>query len=228
VSHLSIREGYRRWAPLYARETAISFLETQLVEAVTPPMAGRRLLDAGCGTGRRLVGCGAALAVGVDVSPEMLEAGVGIGASPAHPHLRTLVGDIRCLPLADGGFDIVWCRLAIGHLPECEKTYAELARVAAPGATVIVTDFHEAAHRAGHRRSFRDDEGVHEIEHYIHDARRQHEAARAAGLELFAQSEAVIGPQVLPFYEQAGRPQLYREHEGLPVVLLLAFRKGEA
>ncbi len=225
---LSAREGYRRWAPHYAQETAISFLEAQLVEAVAPPAAGKRLLDAGCGTGRRLIDCGAAQAVGVDLSPEMLEAGIGIGPSHQHPHLRSMVGDLRALPLEDGGFDIVWCRLAIGHLPEYAQAYAELSRVAAPGATVIVSDFHEAAHRAGHRRSFRDAQGVHEIEHYLHTASQQQDAARIAGLEPIGQHEAVIGPDALPFYEKAGRAALYREHEGLPVVSLLVFRKAAA
>ena len=42
----------------------------------TPPLAGLRLLDAGCWTGRRLRRTAAALAVGVDVSPEMLDAGL--------------------------------------------------------------------------------------------------------------------------------------------------------
>ena len=227
-SPLSAREGYRRWAPHYAQETAISFLEARLVEAVTPPATGQRLLDAGCGTGRRLIACGAAEAVGIDLSPEMLAAGVGIGASRQHPHLRTMVGDIRALPLEDGGFDIVWCRLAIGHLPACAGAYAELARVAAPGATIIVSDFHEAAHHAGHRRSFRDAEGVHEIEHYLHTVIDQQNAARATGLEPVGQHEAAIGLYALPFYEKAGRAELYREHEGLPVVSLLTFRKAAA
>ena len=40
---------------------------------LTPPLHDLRLLDAGCGTGRRLSGTGAALAVGVDISPETIE-----------------------------------------------------------------------------------------------------------------------------------------------------------
>lgn len=222
MSILGVRDGYRLWAPTYADETAISHLENELVGAMTPPLAGLRLLDAGCGTGRRLRGAGAASAVGVDLSPEMLEAG-----EPLPAGVRTMVGDVRNLPLPDQAFDMVWCRLVIGHLPECAAAYAELGRVADAGAAVIVTDFHPQAYAAGHRRTFRDETGeIREVEHHVHELPAHLAAARAAGLEPVAVREAKIGPDVRRFYAEAGREALYEEHLGLPVVLALAFRRG--
>jgi malonyl-CoA O-methyltransferase len=220
---LSARDGYRRWAPIYARETAISLLEDQLVAPISPPLADKRLLDVGCGVGRRLIDCGAAEAVGIDLSPEMLDAGIGRGA--VMPGVRTLVGDVRHLPFPDRYFDVVWCRLVLGHLPAIDRAYAELARVTAPGGMILVSDFHAEAHAAGHRRTFRDDEGVHEVEHHVHDLSAHAGAARAVGLVPVATREAVIGPAVQPLYEAAGRGALYREHLDLPVVLALAFRR---
>jgi malonyl-CoA O-methyltransferase len=222
---LTARDGYRLWAPSYAQETAISDLDTMLVDGLTPPLEGLRLLDAGCGTGRRLLGAGAAQTVGVDLSPEMLDAGIGRG-TPA-PGVTALVGDVRALPLPDRSFDVVWCRLVVGHLRQCERAYAELARVADAGATVIVTDFHAAAYAAGHRRTFREGDTVHEIEHYIHAQEEQLGAAAASGLRSIAIKEARIGPRVLPFYERADRVALYHEHAGLPVVLALSFRRED-
>ena len=221
MTALSARDAYRLWAPAYAHETAISFLETELAADLTPPLAGRRLLDAGCGTGRRLQGTGAALVIGVDLSPEMLDAGVGQARSD--PGFETMVGDVRDLPLPDAVFDVLWCRLVIGHLPDCAPAYAELARVADAGATLVVTDFHPAAHAAGHRRTFRRGEEVHEIEHHVHDLDQHRAAAEAAGWRLTDVREAAIGPEVLPFYEKAGRAALYEQHRGLAVVLALAF-----
>ncbi|HEU4962043.1 MAG TPA: class I SAM-dependent methyltransferase [Sphingomonas sp.] len=215
-------EGYRRWAPTYADETAISDLECRLVAALTPPLAGLRLLDAGCGTGRRLVGCGAATAVGVDASAAMLDAGIGSG--PPLPGVVTMVGDVRALPLGDAAFDVIWCRLVIGHLADCAPAYRELARVAAPDARVIVTDFHPAAYLAGHRRTFREGDTVHEIEHHVHAAETQIAAARATGLVLTEERAAAIDETVHPFYRRAGRDDLFAAHRGLPVVLALAFR----
>ena len=217
---LSPREAYRLWAPTYADETAISFLESELTSDLTPPLEDLRLLDAGCGTARRLEGVGAALAVGVDISPEMLAAGAG-----SDPRVETMVGDIRDLPLPDGGFDVIWCRLVIGHLPDCAPVYRELARVADARARLIVTDFHPAAWAAGHRRSFRHGAEVHEIEHHVHDLDRHLHAAAAAGWRLTETRTAAIGPLARPFYEKAGRLALYAEHQGLPVVLALAFER---
>jgi malonyl-CoA O-methyltransferase len=217
---LSAREGYRLWAPSYAEETAISFLEIELTADLTPPLEGLRLLDAGCGTGRRLRGTGAALAIGVDLSPEMLAVGAG-----RDPGVETMVGDVRALPLPASAFDVIWCRLVIGHLPDCAPAYAELARVADAGARLVVTDFHPAAWAAGHRRTFRRGEAVHEIEHHVHDVVRQADAAKAAGWRLVETRNAVVGPAARPFYDKAGRAALYAEHEGLPVVLGLAFER---
>lgn len=217
---LTAQDGYRLWSGTYADETAISFLESELTADLTPPLHDLRLLDAGCGTGRRLCGVGAALAVGVDISPEMLAAGAG-----EDPRLETMVGDIRDLPLPDRAFDVIWCRLVIGHLPACAPAYRELARVADAGARLVVTDFHPAAYAAGHRRTFRHGAEVHEIEHYVHDLDRHLASAKAAGWRLAETRSAAIGPAVRPFYDKAGRAALYAEHEGLPVVLGLAFER---
>ena len=180
MAMLSARDAYRLWAPSYADETAISFLEAELAADLTPPLQGARLLDAGCGTGRRLHGTGASVSIGVDLCPEMLAAGAG--------------GDFETL-------------------------------VADAGARLVVTDFHPAAHAAGHRRSFRHQGEVHEIEHHVHDLAGHLIAARSAGWRLTEKREALIGPEVLSFYEKAGRTALYTRHLRLPVVLGLAFVK---
>jgi malonyl-CoA O-methyltransferase len=220
VSVLSAREGYRLWAPTYERETAISFLENGIVGQMTPPLARLRLLDAGCGTGRRLREAGAALAVGADLSPEMLSATRGAGVAAA---------DLRALPFASASFDVVWCRLAIGHLEGFAAGYAELGRVCRPGGTVIVTDFHADAVAAGHRRTFRAADGqVREVEHHVHPANAQIDAAARAGLTLRERRHGRVGPELQPFYERAGRAAAYRQQRGLAVVLALAFTRAPA
>jgi SAM-dependent methyltransferase len=217
---LSAQEAYGLWASTYADETAISFLESELAADLTPPLAGLRLLDAGCGTGRRLLGIGAAMAFGIDISPEMLAAG-----AEHSPGVQTMVADVRALPLPDRSFDVIWHRLVIGHLPDCAPVYAELGRVAVAGARLVVTDFHPDAYAAGHRRTFRHGERVHEIEHYVHSLDRHRAAAEAGGWRLVETRRAIIGPEARAFYEKAGRAALYAEHAGLPVVFGLAFER---
>ena len=224
MTALGVREAYRLWAPTYASETAITHIETELVDRMTPDLTQARLLDAGCGEGRRLRAAGAAHAVGVDLSPEMLKAGIGLDLDQAR--LKTRVGDVRALPLTDAAFDVIWCRLVIGHIADIDAAYDELGRVADRGATVVVTDFHPDAHAAGHRRTFRAEGKVHEIEHFVHTLEHHLHAAEAAGLRLIQRREGSIGPSVRAFYERVGRLEQYQEHLGLPVVLALAFRRA--
>ena len=223
MTALRASEAYRLWAPTYSDETAISFLEDRLVGDMTPPLTGLRLLDVGCGTGRRIRHAGAATAVGLEPCREMLAAGVA--ADGPLTGIDLVVGDVCDMPLQSGSFDVVWCRLVLGHLPEVGRAYSELARVADAGATVIVSDFHPEAAEAGHRRSFRVGDELVEIEHYVHQSADHIDAARVAGLVLEDMREGAIGNDVQPFYEHAGRLDSYPGHVGLPVVLALSFRK---
>jgi malonyl-CoA O-methyltransferase len=219
VSALSAREAYRLWAPAYEHETAISALEVETVDALGIPVAGRALLDVACGTGRRLLAAGAANAVGVDASLDMLH------RAPSR-HAR-VAGDLRMLPIASDAFDVVWCRLAIGHVSELEMAYAELARVCRAGGVVIVTDLSPDAAAAGHRRTFRDDAGTtHEVEHHVHSVDAHVAAATHARLALAERRDGVCGPSVRTFYADAGRLRAYDEQLGQPIVLALAWRKA--
>lgn len=224
MSVLAPLEAYRLWAPTYSAENAISTMEDELVAAMTPPLAGLRLLDAGCGTGRRLIDVDAREAVGVDLSADMLEAGAPQLSGRAR--VRTLTADVRTLPFADASFDVVWCRLVIGHVSDCAAVYRELARVAAPGGRVIVSDFHPDAHAAGHRRTFRSEDRVHEVEHHVHDISMHLRGAASAGLISVGIEEGAIGQSVESFYAATGKGDRFHEHRGLPVVIALSFRRS--
>jgi malonyl-CoA O-methyltransferase len=219
VSFLSARDGYRLWASTYDAETAVSLLDERVVAELDVSTSGRRLLDVGCGTGRRLRLAEARVAVGVDLSVEMLRRGRAANARAA--------GDVCALPIADGAFDVAWCRLVLGHVRDLDAAYAEIGRVCRPGGDVVVTDFHPAAVAAGHRRTFRDAGGVsHQLEHHVHTPDDHVAAARAAGLVLRARRDGTINADVESLYAAAGRRQAYHDHLGLPLVLGLALRKA--
>jgi malonyl-CoA O-methyltransferase len=221
VSTLPARDAYALWAPTYAAETAVSALERSAVTSLGATLEGRRLLDVGCGVGRRLeeaLAAGAKVAVGVDLVPRMLAEGARTGMLAA--------ADARALPVPDASFDVVWCRLVLGHLAELEAAYAELARVCTAGGRVIVTDFHPAAVAAGHRRTFRDQRGdVHEIEHHVHSRLAHRLAAERAGLSVLALRDVVVDESVRPFYVGAGRAEAYERQRGIPLVLALALAR---
>lgn len=218
---LPAAQGYALWAPTYSAETVVSALEADTVSSFGIPLSGRRVLDAGCGVGRRLHDAreaGAAIALGVDLTPAMLAQAAG--------ERLVAAADVRALPVADRAFDVVWCRLVLGHLSHVEQAYAELARVCAPGGTVLVTDFHPAAAAAGHRRTFRDAHGVeHELEHHVHRALDHQSAAERAGLTFREQRDRAVGASIRDHYERAGRLDMYERQRGLPLVLALVFER---
>jgi malonyl-CoA O-methyltransferase len=217
---LSPAAAYRLWAPTYAEETAVSALEDRIARDLLPDSTGRRILDVGCGIGRRLVPARetAGLAVGLDLVPDML-----LAAERAAP--RTYVaGDVSVLPFADGSFDLLWCRLVLGHVSDLTAAYREMARVSAEPSTLLVSDFHPRAVAAGHTRSFRDRFGVRrEIEHRVHEPARHEEAAARAGWRLVERVDAPAGEQERAFYERTGRSNQFELERGLPLVLVMRF-----
>ncbi|MEO8621094.1 MAG: class I SAM-dependent methyltransferase [bacterium] len=225
MTTLSARDGYRLWATHYEAETAVSYLENELIASLGVPTIGVKLLDVGCGTGRRLRDADAALAVGVDASPEMLHHGSSLNSESLGQALRA-VADVRAIPIVEETFDVVWCRLMIGHINALEAAYAELSRVCRFGGVVIVTDLSTSAVAAGHRRTFRDADGAtREVEHFVHSIEAQNAAARNAGLAIVLRTEAVVGPSIKSFYEDAGRMSAYESQRGLPLVSAQLMRK---
>jgi len=218
---LAPAQGYALWAPTYAAETAVSALEASLVASLDLPLAGKRVLDVGCGIARRLAmarDAGASMTLGLDLTPAML--------SQARDEPLLAAADARALPVADGAFDMVWCRLVLGHLTVLEQAYRELARVCAPGGVVLVTDFHPEAASAGHRRTFRDAGGeLHELENHVHRVLAHRVAAARAGLTLRERRDGTVGETVRGFYERAGRLDAYESQRGLPLVLALVFAR---
>ncbi|MBL8113366.1 MAG: class I SAM-dependent methyltransferase [Acidobacteria bacterium] len=187
------------------------------------PASFTRLLDAGCGTGRRIRGIPRAArvpgaAVGIDLVPEMLAQGQDLRGGLA-------AGDLLRLPLTAEAFDLVWCRLAVGHVAGLSRFYGELARVLTPTGTLLVTDVHPEAAGAGHRRTFRTRDGaLHEVIHHVHTIAAHHAAAGHHGLVVEEAIELGVGEEIRRFYEEAGDLARYERDLGRPMLLALRLR----
>ncbi|TPW19974.1 MAG: 2-polyprenyl-6-hydroxyphenyl methylase / 3-demethylubiquinone-9 3-methyltransferase [Elusimicrobia bacterium] len=96
---------------------------------------GRRVLDAGCGTGnfsQVLAGWGARL-VSLDIGPSLAALARKKSGAPA------VCADLMALPFPDGAFDLVFSTEAVEHTTEPRRAVDELARVVAPGGTLLLT-----------------------------------------------------------------------------------------
>jgi malonyl-CoA O-methyltransferase len=215
VDKLDAREAYRLWAPTYSAESPTSFLDEELAQEMLIGLSHTQLLDAGCGVGRRIEGLRGA--IGMDLSPNMLAVG---RAS------NVVTGDVRAIPFTAQRFNMIWCRLVLGHIPDIRPAYRELMRVCTPGGHVFVTDFHPDAAAAGHRRTFTDQTGaVHEIEHYTHT--NHIEIAQEAGLALIAHRDAAVGPSIRDFYLRGTGLKAYQRDEDLKLVSAFLFRRPD-
>jgi len=117
------------------------------------PLAGRRVLDLGCGRGEVLWHCGerGAHVLGLDFAPDALRlARETLGERAPATLLR---GDATRLPLADGSLDLVLALDLVEHLhpPELARLYSEVYRVLAPGGRLVVHTMPNAwYYRAGY------------------------------------------------------------------------------
>jgi ubiquinone/menaquinone biosynthesis C-methylase UbiE len=118
----------------------IAATQEQQIAAFLAPVAGRRVLDVGTGTGRAAIALArrGAIVTGVDASAEMLqvaerraaEAGVPLGADDT-AGVRFIRGDAHGLNFPDRSFDAVVCLRVLMHTPDWRMSLRELCRVAA-------------------------------------------------------------------------------------------------
>lgn len=103
-------------------------------------LRGRRVLDAGCGTGRlaaALAERARAKVWGVDRSPEML----AVARTRVPPGVGLKLGRLEELPFKDDWFDAAVAWLVV-HLVDRPRALAELRRVVRPGGAIAVVSFH--------------------------------------------------------------------------------------
>ena len=99
-------------------------------------LAGKRVLDVGCGKGRfaRILAernPGARIC-GMDLSPAMLRYVPG----PVAP----CAGSMTELPFPDGAFDAAYATESLEHAVEIERAVAEMCRVVKPGGRIAIID----------------------------------------------------------------------------------------
>jgi SAM-dependent methyltransferase len=100
-------------------------------------LAGRLVLDAGCGGGRyaRLAGRHGARVVGVDLSTAAEKAAA---LCAGLPDVVIAQADLLDLPLAAGVFDFAFSIGVLHHSPDPRRAFAEVARRVRPGGRLAV------------------------------------------------------------------------------------------
>ena len=140
------------WNRIRALHAPEQDVEDAIVGIVTAHPV-RDLLDAGTGTGRmlELLAPHAGLAVGIDVSSDMLGIARDRLGRGGIGNAQVRLGDAYRLPFSNGGtdtgFDMVLFHQVLHYMDDPGAAVAEAARVMAAGRRLLVADF--AAHDVG-------------------------------------------------------------------------------
>ncbi|GGW29549.1 class I SAM-dependent methyltransferase [Streptomyces griseoloalbus] len=136
---------YDRFAEAYAAENennlVNAYYERPAMLALAGDVTGRRILDAGCGSGPLSAALRdrGAVVTGIDASAGMLALARRRLGDDVALHVVDLSGP---LPFDDGAFDDVVASLVLHYLEDWGPTLAELRRVLRPGGRLIASVDH--------------------------------------------------------------------------------------
>ncbi|MGH9455912.1 MAG: class I SAM-dependent methyltransferase [Terriglobia bacterium] len=222
---VSAPEGYQLWAPTYDQDpNPLLALEQRSLTSLLPCVAGKDILDVGCGTGRwleMLLKLGARTAAGIDLSPAMLfQAG-----RKTLLQMRLVRGDCLKLPFQSAMADLIVCSFALSHIPDVEALARELARVARPHADCYLTDLHPSALTSGWRTGFRHAGGAVTIFNFPHSFGQVRDAFEVQDFKLVRFLEPCLAEPERAIFVQTQRAHRFDEVSRIAAVLICHFQR---
>ena len=100
-------------------------------------LAGKLVLDAGCGGGRyaRILGEAGARVLGLDLSGAVKKASESCRTLP---NVQIVQGDLLDPPVAEAAFDLVFSIGVLHHAPDPRRAFAQIAKRVKPGGRLAV------------------------------------------------------------------------------------------
>src|SRR5215468_1486944 len=150
----AVANDYDSFAEAYSAETEANLINGYYARPaildLAGDVAGRRILDAGCGSGPLFAALRdrGAIVTGIDISAGMLELARRRLGDDADLQVAELGSP---LPFLDDTFDDVTASLVLHYLEDWGPALAELRRVLKPGGRLIVSVDHPFAENLWHR-----------------------------------------------------------------------------
>ena len=140
TAHMRWRADFAQWRERRLWQERYQADRLRQIEDFCGPLAGRSVLDLGCGMGGLVVALRQAGARAVGHDPNRAYGAIcTLRAARYDLPLPFVTATGEALPFADGAFDIVVCLDVLEHAESLEGTLREIARVLAPGGHAIVT-----------------------------------------------------------------------------------------
>lgn len=227
-------EAYQLWAKTYDNRqgNALLYAEHRIIYPLLErlSLSGKSVLDAGCGTGRYIEELRLfkpSSIAGIDFAPKMIERGMNKFRNDASISFQ--VASMNSLPFRDQSFDFVISTLALDHLQNLQDGVSELSRVLRRQGSMIISVFHPFGQLLGWQRTFAKKNG-HSREFAVKYCGHRHQdyfdAFQACGLNICQMFEPIIDESLEPFYNQAGRLDLFKQYKGHPLLLIFHLEKS--
>lgn len=145
-------DSYARWrSSRLGRIT--DALEQQLLFECLGSVAGKTLLDVGCGDGALALELArrGAIVTGLDADAAMIAA-ARRRADSAGIRLRLVEGQAETLPFDDAAFDYVIAITVLCFVPDAGQAFGEMARVLRPGGRLLIGELNRWSLWAAQRR----------------------------------------------------------------------------
>jgi ubiquinone/menaquinone biosynthesis C-methylase UbiE len=223
---VSVEQGYQRWAATYDETpNPILALEQRCLLPLLPRIAGKRVLDLACGTGRwleKLSSLAPALGIGIDSSAAML----AVAREKPTIARRLTRADCLQLPFRTAVFDLAVCSFALEHMENLGELATEWSRVLQQSSDLYISELHPSAYAAGWRTGFRDLRGAMEIEAISRSTNEIVTAFSGTGFELSQMLECFVGEPERQLFASAGKERFFDSARLVPAVLILHFRRS--
>lgn len=202
-------------------------LEQRYLGRMLPEIAGRDVLDAGCGSGRWLsyLACKKPRSLtGLDASAAMLR----VAEQKRIPGVELLRCSCDDIPIAQDSFDLILSSFVLSYIDDIHCAAAEINRIARSRCDLFLSDMHpETEYRLGWKRAFCEKATEIGLESFRRGLHRVIALFRGFGWEVCAAIEPEFGTPERATFEAAGRMNKFLEAARHPAIYILHLRKGD-
>jgi SAM-dependent methyltransferase len=212
TKRVTAREGYDLWANTYDQTpNPVVAMDSRHTLNLLDPQPGRKILDAGCGTGRNLarIRQAGAKPYGLDFSLGMLRV-----AKRAVPDVPLVQADLQSeFPFRGSQFSAALCALIGEHLDHLTVTLSQLWKALEPGGTMVFSVYHPDLAEAGKEANFQLGETEYRLGAIRYTTTDYLEMTRAAGFREIQSFEyrgdAELATRIPQAAELLGKPVIF-------------------
>jgi ubiquinone/menaquinone biosynthesis C-methylase UbiE len=221
-------EAYDIWAKNYDAQPGNLMLDVdettlnKLLKNVN--LAGKKIADIGCGTGRhweKILAKNPADLVGFDVSEGML---TQLKEKFPQANVKRITDDLFS-DIPKKTFDMIISTLTLAHIKDIIPALNAWTRILKDKSDIILTDFHPKTLGSGGKRTFMSESGLISVQNFVHYIEPIRLILAQHGFALFAQEEIYIDETFKHYYENKNALKVYETYKGFPILYGLHFKR---